>query len=61
MDSLLPMKDEKYILIKFFKGEKTELSAQQRDKLFDVFEGKKIIGHYSLSSNNKCNSGADYH
>lgn len=42
MDSMAPMKNEQYMLIKFFRGEKIKLNAQERNKLFKVTEGKKV-------------------
>lgn len=41
-----PTTDDQYVLIKVFKGEQTILNAQEREKLFEITEGKKIYSGY---------------
>lgn len=44
--ALTSFRDEKYILIKFFKGEKILLNAEELNKLFEVIDKKEVFpGH----------------
>lgn len=42
MDFFSPDTDRKWFLLKFFKGEQTELSAQAVEEVFKVTEGKEV-------------------